>query len=74
MEQLALRKPGHSFYVTVVDDGRHGFLLGPYDTHSEAKDNVNRGRSLAEKSDVRAAFYGFGTAQAVDGKRTVFGS
>lgn len=29
------------FYVSVVDGGRKGVLLGPYETHREALDNVS---------------------------------
>ncbi len=62
------------FYVTVVDGKRHGFLLGPYSTHQEAIDNVDRGCTLANDADPRAAFYAFGTASTKDARRTVFGS
>ena len=51
------------FYVTVVDAGRRGFLLGPFDSHEEAKSNIERGRDLAIKNNVRAHFYGYGTAR-----------
>lgn len=53
------------FYVSVKDDrNRHCTLLGPFDTHQEALDNVRRGRKLAEEADCRAAFYSFGTCSA----------
>jgi len=52
-----------SFYVTVIDHGRHGFLLGPYADHETALENVNRGRELASAADPRAHWYGFGTAR-----------
>lgn len=63
------------FYVSVKDAGRSGFLLGPYDTHEEAKQNVERGREMAQKMDARACFYAFGTCSAPVGtiKQTVFG-
>lgn len=50
------------FYVTVIDAGRRGFLLGPFGSHKEAKDNVEVGRNLAIKHNDRAWFYGYGTA------------
>lgn len=62
-----------SFYVTVKDGKRYGFLLGPYGTHREALANVARGRDLANGADPRAAFYAFGTASTTDVRRTVFG-
>lgn len=49
------------FYVSVDDGSRKGILLGPYGSHQEACDNVDRGSALAEAADPRAAFYAFGT-------------
>lgn len=57
---------GGRYYVTVVDAGRVGYLLGPYDTHVEALANVERARGLAEGVDPRAWFYAFGTARTSD--------
>lgn len=65
-----------SFYVTVKDGPRTGWLLGPYATHNEARANVDRAKELAEKADRWAHFYAFGTARVqgeVTGK-TVFGT
>ncbi len=55
------READRVFYVSVRDAGRNGILLGPYETHPEALDNVRSGRKLAEGADYRAAFYFFGT-------------
>lgn len=55
------------FYVTVQDAGRTGFLLGPYDTHTEALGKVERGRGLAEAANSRAVFYAFGTSSVPAG-------
>ena len=65
---------GRVFYVTVIDGPRKGILLGPYDTHREALDNVSHGRNLAESADPRVAFYAFGTCSAPRARplRTVF--
>lgn len=55
---------GTSFFVTCIEDEgkrRTGFLLGPYDTHTEALANVERGRKLAEEADGKAHWYSFGT-------------
>ena len=58
------RKAGRVFYVSVEDAGRRGILLGPFETHQEALDNVRRGRELACDADRKAVFYGFGTCSA----------
>ena len=65
---------GLDFYVTVLDSGRTGFLLGPYPTHEEAKAQVERGRELANKADPWAGFYSFGTASLPKGtpRKVVF--
>jgi hypothetical protein len=65
---------GKDFYVTVIDGPRAGFLLGPFKTHKEALDNVERGRRLANKVNDRACWYGYGTASAPHGAEipTVF--
>ena len=68
-----LHDEGKSFYVTVVDGRRSGFLLGPYATHQEAIDNVDRGRRLANEADPRAAFYAFGTSSTHSPRKTAFG-
>lgn len=49
------------FYVSVRDAGRTGILLGPYSSHSEALENVERGKTLARDANPWAAFYSFGT-------------
>lgn len=63
-------RPGR-YYVTVRDGQRHGFLLGPYDSHLEALENTDRGKALAEKADPRAHWYAFGTARLADDTSTV---
>ena len=62
------------FYVTVVDGPRVGFLLGPYASHQDAINNVDRGRELANGADAFAHFYSFGTASIKQERKTVFGS
>ena len=68
------RGVGRDFYVTVIDGPRTGFLLGPYDTHKEALDKVDRGRQLAQEVNDWAWFYAYGTASAPHGTniKTVF--
>lgn len=65
---------GRDFYVTVIDGPRTGFLLGPYDTHREALDKVERGRKLAQEVNDRATWFAFGTSSAPHGTdiKTVF--
>lgn len=72
---------GRQFYVT-IKRGMHpskikrGWLLGPYETHQQALDNVERGSNLACAADPRANFDAFGTASLPPGatKTPVFGS
>jgi len=64
---------GTLFYVSVLDGKRAGFLLGPYATHREALNQVDRGRTLAHGADPRAPFYAFGTAGSAEMLPTVFG-
>jgi hypothetical protein len=63
------------YYVTVIDAGRTGFLLGPYDTHQQALENVERGRTLAQRANAWSHFYAFGTVNCAATRpiKTVFG-
>ncbi len=63
------------YFVSVINNGRKGFLLGPYATHEEALGQVERGKELAMKADPWAHFYAYGTCSAPVGlvPRTVFG-
>lgn len=63
------------FYVSVIDGKRKAILLGPYETHQEAIDQVPRGRDLAEKAGA-SAFYYFGTCSSPRSRplRPAFGS
>lgn len=51
------------YYVTLRDAGRTAWLLGPYETHAEALEHVERGRELAYKHDPYTHFMGCGTAK-----------
>lgn len=51
------------FYVTVIDHGRVGKLLGPYDTHEDALANVDRAKAKAHEADPDAHWYAFGTSK-----------
>lgn len=55
--------PRRKYYVTIAREGRGvAKLAGPFDTHDEAKGNVERARKMAEELDPRAAFDAFGTS------------
>lgn len=63
MSQQPDNKPG-AYYVTVLDGGKMGRLLGPFiDDHAAALAMVDKVRAKAEEFDPRAAFYAFGTAR-----------
>jgi hypothetical protein len=64
-----------SYYVSVQDDGRTAFLLGPFKSHEAALAQVDRGRGLTDGADPYAAFYAFGTSSlpADVPVKTVFG-
>lgn len=64
-----------NYYVTVIDAGRHGFLLGPYDTHEQALEQVQTGKERAMAANTWAHFYAYGTARVPKEKtvKTVFG-
>ncbi len=63
------------FYVSAKDGKRHAVLLGPYETHQEALDDVQRGRDLACAAQPGAWFYAFGTCSGPRSQplRAVFG-
>jgi len=65
-----------NYYVCCRNGERVGWLLGPYDDHSEAIENVERGCDLARQADPFAVFYEIGTARvdpSVDPPCSVFG-
>ena len=55
-------RPGN-YYVSVVDAGRLGLLLGPFSCHQDALDNVEAARTQAYKADPWAWFYNYGTVR-----------
>lgn len=55
------------YYVSVVDGADYRFLAGPFDTHDEARAQVEPARKLAIDYDRKAWFYAFGTAKAPAG-------
>ena len=58
------------YYVTVMDAGRVGKLLGPYRTHEAALADVDIANKLANEADPFACFYGYGTSRWRNGYPT----
>lgn len=52
---------GTSYYVSVMDGPRFGLLAGPFQTHIEALEFVDRAKEEAYRVDPRSVFYAFGT-------------
>ncbi len=53
------------FYVSVMDHGRSGMLLGPYATKADAESEVRAGKRLAEQVNSRAFWYAYGVTRVV---------
>ncbi|MBO8128230.1 MAG: hypothetical protein H0Z39_03400 [Peptococcaceae bacterium] len=60
---------GPCFYVSCVDGDKFVLLAGPFRTHQEALDLVDKAAKLACKLDRKAAFYSFGTVKMADGHK-----
>lgn len=62
-QQVPDTQPG-DYYVTLRDDGRTAFLLGPYrDDHEAALANVGRARAYVQAHYPRAVWWSFGTCR-----------
>ena len=62
-------EPGN-YYVSVVDGNRFGLLLGPFNSHQEALNMVQKAKNKAyELNPAEAAFAGFGTLRIEDYNR-----
>jgi hypothetical protein len=59
-------QPG-PYYVSAIDGSKWALVSGPYETHQEALDLVDKARRIAVSLDPRAHFAGFGTARIKDG-------
>lgn len=58
------------YYVSCVNDvNQLALLLGSYETHQEALDNVRRATDMAYKVDPRAPWYAYGTVKMANGHR-----
>jgi hypothetical protein len=58
-------RPGN-YYTSVrdpEDPKKVGFLTGPYKTHQEALDMVDKAKELAYKVNAWAPFYAYGTCR-----------
>lgn len=63
--------------MSLVRDRRTSLLLGPYDTHAQALDQRDRGRTLAYEADAWSWFDPVGTVRLnpeADLPRSVFGT
>jgi len=54
-----------AYYVTVIDGGRFGLALGPFDTHAEALARVSDVRDYCHAYDNkgRSWFWAYGTSR-----------
>ena len=59
-------EPGN-YYVSAIDGNRYALILGPFPTHQEALDNVDRAWKKAEEVDPRAFWWSFGTLRMNNG-------
>jgi hypothetical protein len=65
-KQLPDTAPG-PYYVSVMKDGGdYRLLSGPYDNHADALIQVDPARAVAEKLDVKATWYYFGTVRMAE--------
>lgn len=65
-KQIPDTAPG-PYYVSVMKDGGdYRLLSGPYDNHADALMQVDAARAVAEKLDVKATWYYFGTARMTE--------
>ena len=55
------------YYVSCKDGDRYSLLLGPFDTHEEALENVDEAKRMAQEIDCWACFYAFGTCRVPPG-------
>lgn len=62
-----------AYFVSVVDGRKWGMLAGPYETHIDALDALAAAKARAFEYDVRAIWYGYGTAYTSRESKTVFG-
>lgn len=60
--------PG-AYYVSAADGPSWWKMAGPYDTHAEALENVDRALKITDEKDRsgRAWFMGWGTVRMPDG-------
>jgi len=57
----------YSFYASVRDGKQHGFLAGPFRSHTEALAALPAAKRRAHQVNFQSAFYGFGTCR-VEGR------
>ena len=63
-------RDGECYYADCVDAGKVALLAGPFRTHQEALDILDRATDLAmDYGDPKAVFYAYGTCKMPNGKR-----
>ena len=53
----------YSYYVSIKNAGRTGFLLGPFDHFAEASARIMAVKKAAQEVDAFAWFYAFGVSR-----------
>ena len=56
------------YYVSIIDGERWALILGPFRTHQEALDMVDKARDVGCEIDRKSHFYGWGTCKVADGR------
>jgi hypothetical protein len=57
--------PGN-FYVSVINGERWTPVYGPFKTHSEALENVNKAKTKGNEVDPKSVFYAWGTIKMTE--------
>ena len=55
------------FYVSIVDGRRFNVVAGPFQTHQEALDTVDKAIEAGYKVDPKSWFYSWGTVKMKNG-------
>ena len=58
------------FYVSIVDGPRFALMAGPFRTHQEALNLVDKANDIGREIDPASHFYGWGTVKMANGYRT----
>lgn len=61
---IVTRREARAFFVSAEDNGRYALMLGPFDTHEEAQEQIDRARDAAYALNPAAHWWSWGTALA----------